>query len=188
MGSMQQFANAASWTRLLLEGPMMSLLLGTMPATDLPAVDGSPKIEGEAAIGLELAELLTSGVYLGMGVPRGFGRRVLVVPGFLGSDEYLRPLRGWLQRIGYQPSGSGIAFNVGTPSVLIRNLMHRIEALMAEPRAPQGRLVIIGHSLGGIFARALLVKRPDLVSHAICMGSPIHGDPRAASHPFVARL
>lgn len=144
-----------------------------------------PPLEGESAAALELACLLTSTIYLGIGVPRGDGRAVLVLPGFLGNDEYLRPLRGWLQRIGYDARASGIVFNVGTPSALIAQMLRRAEYVAGSSG---GRLTIIGHSLGGIFARAVAVMRPDLISHAITLGSPLSGDPRAAAHPLVASL
>jgi pimeloyl-ACP methyl ester carboxylesterase len=110
---------------------------------------------------------------------------VLVLPGFLGNDEYLRPLRGWLSRIGYGPQTSGVAINIGTPSALLGAVLRRAEHVAT----PGGRrMIVVGHSLGGIFARALALMRPDLVAHAICLGTPLRGDPRAASHPFVAGL
>lgn len=163
----------------------MLLLDEPWRASTAESVAEYPPLHGEAAAGFELAELLTSGVYLGIGVPRGNGRPVLVVPGFLGTDEYLRPLRGWLQRIGYSPHASGIAFNLGTPSVLIRNLQQRLEYIS---QASRGRAIVVGHSLGGVFARALAVQRPDLVAHAVCLGSPLVGNPRDHSHPLIARL
>jgi triacylglycerol lipase len=144
-----------------------------------------PSLGGEAIAGFELAALLSSSVYLGIGVPRGNGRTVLVIPGFLGSDEYLRLLRGWLQRIGYTSRASGIALNFGTPSSLIANLQRRIEYISQQS---PGRMIVIGHSLGGVFARALAVLRPDLIAHAICMGSPLGPNPRGSSHPLVAEL
>jgi len=144
-----------------------------------------PPIQGESAAGFELAELLSSRVYLGIGVPRGNGRTVLVLPGFMGNDEYLRLLRDWLRRIGYDAMASGVAFNFGTPSALLNGVIRRVEYVSS--RSP-GRLIIVGHSLGGVFARAIAVLRPDLVAHVITLGSPIRGDPRAAAHPLVARL
>src|SRR5258708_5023429 len=90
------------------------------PATDRPvSMSGRRSLGCEAMAALELAGLITDPVYLGVGVPRGMRRTVLVLPGFLGNDEYLRPMRYWLQRIGYTPAASGIAFNFGTPSSLV---------------------------------------------------------------------
>lgn len=144
-----------------------------------------PPIAGEAAAGLELAQLIGSRVYLGIGVPRGNGRTVLVLPGFMGNDDYLLPLRGWLRRTGYDARASGVIVNFGTPTALITHALQRLEHVAADQN---GRVIVIGHSLGGVFARTLAVLRPDLVAHAICLGSPLNGNPRAASHPLVARL
>lgn len=144
-----------------------------------------PPIEGEVAAGLELAQLISSRVYLGIGVPRGNDRTVLVLPGFMGNDDYLLPLRGWLRRIGYDARASGVIVNFGTPSALIEHALQRLEYVTNDQ---PGRTIVIGHSLGGVFARTLAVLRPDLVAHAICLGSPLTGNPRAASHPLVARL
>src|SRR2546428_823495 len=94
-------------------------------AAAIPYPDRRPPIEGEAFAAFELAELLCDPVYLGFGVPRGRGRSVLVLPGFLGGYDYLIILRGWLQRIGYTPRASGIAFNSGTPAALLGGLLQR---------------------------------------------------------------
>ncbi|HEY7294163.1 MAG TPA: hypothetical protein VH916_03935, partial [Dehalococcoidia bacterium] len=50
---------------------------------------------------LEFGELLRDPVFWGWGVPRGDGHAVLVLPGLGAGDAYLRPLRGWLRRLGY---------------------------------------------------------------------------------------
>lgn len=155
--------------------------------TDLPLVleRVRPPIEGEFVAPLEFARLLTSRVYLGIGVPRGNGRAVLVLPGFMGDDIYLLPLRAWLLRIGYDARASGTLWNVGTPSSLLTHALERADHLAQEHGS---RLIVIGHSLGGILARALAALRPDIVAHAITLGSPLTGNPRAASHPLVSRL
>src|SRR5207247_1759039 len=51
----------------------------------------------------ELGLLLVEPVFWGVGVRRGDGRPVLVLPGLYGGDRYLSPLRDWLRRIGYSP-------------------------------------------------------------------------------------
>src|SRR5215208_6005647 len=51
----------------------------------------------------ELARLLVDPIYRGVGVPRGDGSPVLLIPGFLVGDESLGVLAAWLKRIGYQP-------------------------------------------------------------------------------------
>src|SRR4051794_24322206 len=60
----------------------------------------------------ELARLLVDPVYLGRGVPRGDGRPVVLIPGFLAGDGSLTVMAEWLGRIGYRSHGSGILWNV----------------------------------------------------------------------------
>lgn len=157
-----------------------------MPA-ELPLVleRVRPPIEGEVVATFEFAKLLSSRVYLGIGVPRGNGRSVLVLPGFMGNDDYLLPLRGWLRRIGYDARASGTLLNFGTPTSLLTHTLQRADYIAGES---DQRLIVIGHSLGGVFARALAMLRPDLVAHAITLGSPLSGNPRAAANPIVSRL
>lgn len=143
-----------------------------------------PSLALEQRAGVELAELLASPVYYGLGVPRGDNRAILLVPGFMGSDGYLTTLAGWLRRIGYRPAQSGIAFNAGSLSRLLGQVERRAETLTEGGT----RLTIIGHSLGGIFARVLAVRRPDLIEDVVALGSPLTGNPRRASHPLVRAL
>src|ERR1700730_1178512 len=62
---------------------------------------------------VDFAALLTDPAFYGMGVKRGDGRMVLVLPGLFGSDLYLQPLNNWLRCIGYSPVSSHIEFNAG---------------------------------------------------------------------------
>ena len=139
----------------------------------------------EQRAGLELADLLANPVYYGIGVPRGDRAPVLLIPGFLGSDDYMQVLRGWLQRVGYRPYRSGIRFCVGSPFRLVRQVIARAEELAEQHDQP---VTVIGHSLGGVLGCALARQRPDLVEHVVTLGSPLCPDPRAASHAAVAAL
>jgi triacylglycerol lipase len=57
---------------------------------------------------LEAARLLVDPVAYGHGVPRGDGRPVVVVPGFLASDDgLLLLLRRWLRVVGFPPQTAG---------------------------------------------------------------------------------
>ncbi len=62
---------------------------------------------------MDWISLRMSSVYRGIGVPRGDGSAVVVIPGFLGSDQYLGDMNAWLRRIGYQPYPSGLALCAG---------------------------------------------------------------------------
>jgi pimeloyl-ACP methyl ester carboxylesterase len=120
----------------------------------------------------EASRLLLDPVAYGVGVPRGDGRRVLLLPGFLASDNTLNMLRGWLHLIGYKPRVTGFRFNVDCSD----RALDRIERFAEMAHHQSGRRVaVIGHSRGGHFARALAARRPDLVSHAVSMGADLQG-------------
>lgn len=127
----------------------------------------------EALFGAELLLLHASPVYYGLGIPRGDGSGVLVVPGFLGGDVYLTQLHSWLSRIGYRPYVSGINLNAECPNLLIQNsISSHLERALSET----GRKIhIIGHSLGGVIARSIASQRPDDVASVITIASPFRG-------------
>ena len=133
----------------------------------------------EALMGLDWLALHRSLVYLGIGVPRGKGTPVILVPGFLGDDSYLLELYLWLQRIGYQPFMSGIGRNAECPDVLSDKLQKTVDRVQLQTSQ---RLTLIGHSLGGTLARSVALRRPLQVAQVITLGSPI-GSIRA--HPLV---
>lgn len=118
----------------------------------------------------EYGALVAAPVYYGAGVPRGDGRPVLVIPGYLSGDAYLQPLRGWLQRMGYAPAASGLSSNPGWADDVTAALLQR--ALDAFEDTGQ-RVTIVGHSLGGLQGRALGTARPDVVRHVVALGSPL---------------
>jgi pimeloyl-ACP methyl ester carboxylesterase len=131
----------------------------------------------------EFAQLLADPIYYGFGVPRGDGRLVAVLPGLFGNDWYLQPLRFWLARIGFRPVRSSLAVNAGCPERLSRQVeRHIVGRLEANP----GPVVLIGHSRGGILARAIASRLGDEVSHLILLGSPVGAIERAAGWPDAA--
>ncbi|HKF55486.1 MAG TPA: alpha/beta fold hydrolase [Blastocatellia bacterium] len=133
----------------------------------------------EGFVGLDWLALHASPVYYGLGVPKGDGSAVVVIPGFLGTDAYLRDLRSWLGRLGYTAFLSGIGRNAECLELLVTRLIHTIQ----QARTETGRPVhLIGHSLGGILARSAAALRPDLVASVITLGSPFRG---IRSHPMV---
>lgn len=127
----------------------------------------------EALCGAELLILHAAPVYYGLGVSRGDGSGVILIPGFLGTDLYLTELHAWLRRIGYRPYFSGIGLNAECPNLLIqRRLNQTIDKALAET----GRKVhLIGHSLGGVIARSIAGQRPRDVASLITLASPIRG-------------
>ncbi len=144
-----------------------------------------PSLLLEQRAGMELAQLLSMPVYYGVGVPRGDGSPVLLIPGFLGSDSYLTVMNGWVRRIGYRPHPSGIVLNIGRPLDLVMRMVARTERIAQQAGQP---ITIIGHSLGGILGAIVARLRPELVTQVVTLGSPMSRDPRRAAHPLVAAL
>jgi triacylglycerol lipase len=127
----------------------------------------------EALFAADLLLLHASPVYYGLGIPRGDGSAVVLVPGFLGTDTYLTQLHSWLGRIGYRPYFSGIGMNAECPNLLIQE---RLNENVRRALKDTGRKIhLIGHSLGGIIARAVAGQRPDDVVSVITLASPFRG-------------
>lgn len=134
----------------------------------------------EALFGIEILFLHASPVYFGFGVPAGDGSGVVLIPGFLGSDIYLLEMYAWLKRLGYRPYFSGIGVNNDCPNLLIgRRLNETIDQAVQETG---GRVHLLGHSLGGLLARAVGADRPKDVASVITLGAPFRG---TVLHPRV---
>jgi pimeloyl-ACP methyl ester carboxylesterase len=128
---------------------------------------------------LELARLLVDPVLRGRGVPRGDGRPVVLLPGFLAGDQTLLVLAAWLRHIGYRPFTCGFVANVQCSDRAVERVERRVEQLHQRHGR---RVAVIGHSRGGHYARALGSRRPDLVSHAVSMGAGLR-EMLAVSYP-----
>lgn len=98
----------------------------------------------------------------------------MVIPGFLAGDIFTRRLRRTLAVAGYRPLPWGCGINWGVRSNLIERLLGRIEAAARD--AP---VVLVGWSLGGLYAREAAKLRPALVERVVTLGSPFSGDLRA---------
>ena len=107
--------------------------------------------------------------------PRGpdDGQPVLVIPGFLCSDQTTFSLRKRLAKHGYRVHGWKQGWNLGAREDTLEKLRERIESLGHDRK-----LVIVGWSLGGLFAREYARYHPDQVRAVITLGSPFSGDPR----------
>jgi len=133
----------------------------------------------EALFGMDWLSLRLSPVYYGVGVPRGDGAPVVVIPGFLGSDGYLIEMYYWLRRIGYRSYYSRIGRNAECPDVLRDRLFETMDTAYEETGR---KLHLVGHSLGGLLARSAATARPHQVAQVICLAAPFR-DIRV--HPMV---
>jgi predicted alpha/beta hydrolase family esterase len=107
--------------------------------------------------------------------PRGplDGQPVLVIPGFLCSDQTTFSLRRELAHAGFRVHGWKQGWNLGAKEDTLEKLKERIDGLGHERP-----LVIVGWSLGGLFGREYARYHPSQVKAVITLGSPFSGDPR----------
>ncbi len=114
-----------------------------------------------------------SPVFYGLGVARGDGSAVVLIPGFLGTDLYLTHLAGWLGRIGYRAYVSGIGLNAECPNLLIKYRL--LETIKKARRFTRRKIHLIGHSLGGVMARSVAAQFPQDIASVIMLGAPFRG-------------
>jgi dienelactone hydrolase len=102
------------------------------------------------------------------------GTPVLVIPGFLATDRTTLGLQRALAGAGYRVSGWDLGMNRGARRDTLERIAARVE------RFGDGRpVMLVGWSLGGIYAREVAKLRPDLVGKVVTLGTPFSGDPRA---------
>lgn len=141
-------ARRPSWARLLMEGPAAARLLAAQLRR--PRFGG---VRGGSAAG---------------------PRTVMVIPAFLANDLPTLHLRRTLDACGFRAHGWNEGLNLGARAGKFERLLGRIDRLAAE--APDGKVALVGWSLGGLYARELAKRRPDTVSMVATLGTPFsHG-------------
>lgn len=130
-------------------------------------------------------------------LPKGDGRTIMTIPGFMGADGSMSRLRRFLNSHGYR----AIPWGLGRNAADVRSnnlddfLAHRAatelaiaERVEAEFKATGKKLTIIGWSLGGLYATALAHQYPQWIRQVITLGTP-YGDPRGtALYSVMGRL
>jgi pimeloyl-ACP methyl ester carboxylesterase len=113
-----------------------------------------------------------------MRAPKGDGHPVLALPGFLASDLSMAPMRRYLKQLGYDSHAWKMGRNLGG----IASRRNALKSLLTEIHTATGRKVsIVGWSLGGIYARDLALRSPEMVRSVITLGSPFANDVRATN-------
>ena len=103
-------------------------------------------------------------------------RTVMLLPGFGTHPVRMRYMAQQLERAGHKVKRWGLGFNLGPTE---QNLSY-LEGRLVELRERYDRpVLLVGWSLGGLFARELARRRPDIVAKVVTMGSPFSGNPRA---------
>ena len=108
------------------------------------------------------------------------GAPVLLIPGFLTGDQSLSTLAAHLVSEGLRPWPAAIARNVGCSEATTTTLLERLEWIAARHRS---KVTVVGHSRGGLMARVLARRRPDLVAGVVTLAAP-HRQPLAI-HPLL---
>jgi hypothetical protein len=110
--------------------------------------------------------------HLGERGPEG-GPRLMVIPGFLASDRTTLGLQRALAAAGFRVTGWSLGLNTGARADTLERIAQQVERFGAG--AP---VILVGWSLGGIYAREVAKLRPDLVAKVATLGSPFSGDRR----------
>ena len=97
-----------------------------------------------------------------------------MIPGFLANDRTTLGLQRALAGAGYRVAGWGLGRNRGARADTIERIAAQIEG-----HGRGKRVILVGWSLGGVFAREVAKLRPDLVAMVVTLGAPFSGDPRA---------
>lgn len=143
------------------------------PPNALLALTDAPRALGDAAFLAVTSPLLHL-------LPKASAHSsVMVIPGFFGDDKGNTPLIRFLRRLGYTASGWGQGRNLGPASFNEEDLEEVVAPLLA---AGGGKVTLIGHSLGGIYARELARANPEQIEQVITLGSPFGRGRAAGSH------
>lgn len=105
--------------------------------------------------------------------PRGpeDGPPALVIPGFLATDRTTMDLRRALARGGWRVHPWLMGLNKGAKKDTMDLLCSRLDAIY------DGRpILLVGWSLGGLFAREMAYRCSDKIRAAVTLGTPFSGD------------
>ena len=105
---------------------------------------------------------------------------VLVLPGILSTDNSTSLLRRTLEVNGFPAFASKLGFVTGVTPERMARAERRLEEIAQRHSGP---VVLIGWSLGGIYARVLAQRHPEIVKMVVTLGTPFSGD-RHANHAW----
>ena len=96
-------------------------------------------------------------------------RTVILFPGFCAHPLHMRNLRRNLEAAGHRVHCWGLGINTGARADILEAMERRVLAIAEGDAEPA---VLIGWSLGGLFARETAKRQPQRVAKVVTMGSP----------------
>lgn len=103
-------------------------------------------------------------------LPQGDGHPVLFLPGFLSGDIYTAPIRSRVEAQGFKTYTWEGGTNLGLDAETAEHLKERLHEVYAENGGQ--KVSLVGHSLGGIYARELAREFPEMVRSVTTLGTP----------------
>ncbi|KEO91543.1 hypothetical protein EH31_02425 [Erythrobacter longus] len=101
---------------------------------------------------------------------------VVVFPGLLSHDSSTSLLRRTFSASGFAAYPSGLGFVTGVTPERLEKGYRRLEEVCDIHGEPA---IILGWSLGGIYARVLAQRHPELAKMVVTLGTPFSGNRRA---------
>ena len=101
------------------------------------------------------------------------GPPALVIPGFVAHDRATLALRRALAAKGWRVHGWEMGINWGARADTVARLKQRLDQVSKSEK-----VLLVGWSLGGLFARELARAFPEQVLAVVTLGSPFSGDPK----------
>jgi pimeloyl-ACP methyl ester carboxylesterase len=97
----------------------------------------------------------------------------MVIPGFLAHDRHTTQLRRALAEAGFRVHPWRQGWNMGARTDTLEKLKRAVDLCgHDEP------ILLVGWSLGGLYAREVARAEPDRVRAVVTLGSPVSGDRR----------
>ncbi|NJM51564.1 MAG: alpha/beta hydrolase [Sphingomonadales bacterium] len=149
-------------------------MIGSIPYTDMAYKAPSFGLfvqEGGAFAYMRIAATFGGAVPLSV---QGDGRKIIVFPGFMASDQSTGRLRRSLNAAGFDSVGWGLGRNRG----VTHDMLHRVHEKL-DSIAGRDPISLVGWSLGGLVAREYAKLYPELIDKIVTLGSPFSGHPRA---------
>jgi hypothetical protein len=114
------------------------------------------------------------------------GPAVLVIPGFVAHDRTTEALRSALADSGWRVHGWEMGMNLGVRADTVERLRQRLDTI-----GHHDPILVVGWSLGGLFARELARAVPERIRAVVTLGSPFSGDAKQNNvwriYEFIAR-